>query len=417
MSSYIEYGVKLSDGQKSKLLNAFQKRTPLTLRLKHSHLTGPDELMLTQRQITKIKKSLANGTGSDLKISQTQIRSLVKHGGNLFSSLAKLGAKLLPLAVKGVSKVAPALATGAANALGEIGLKKLFGRGISIPKKFFPSLAPFASEFTKAQIDQINKVFKTGGRLVIKPTRKQIEGGLLGTLAAIGIPAAISLLPKLFGSGLQVDRGSSTNTRSVYVPPTQGEGYYPPPFIGTWENPIGMGVKKKAKKKVQRQRNSVGKKQPIQLNSLDRRHFVIKPLSNFDLMDWVKKLNLRHFRGIFSRDNLPQKIKKEIGIINLDDMQGPGTHWVCYRNLDSVVEYFDPFGLIMPNEALKYFKSAEKHIVYSLDEIQNRNTVLCGYWCLYYLFERQNGKSILDVIHNPHFDNDNSDFIKAYFGG
>ena len=24
------------------------------------------------------------------------------------------------------------------------------------------------------------------------------------------------------------------------------------------------------------------------------------------------------------------------------------------------------------------------------------------------------GSHILDVIHNPHFDNDNSDFIKAY---
>ena len=417
MTTYIEYGVKLSDGQKSKLLSAIQKRSAVTLRLKHYHLRGPDELMLTQRQLTKIKKSLANGTGSDLKISQTQIRSLVKHGGNLFTSLARLGSKLLPLAVKGVSKVAPALATGAANALGEIGLKKLFGRGISIPKKFFPFLPPFANEFTQAQIDQINKVFKTGGRLVIKPTQKQIKGGLLGTLASIGIPMAISLLPKLFGSGLQVDRGSSTNTRSVYVPPTQGEGYYPPPFFGNWGNPIGMGVKKKGKKKVQRQRSVAWKKQPIQLNSLDRRHFVIKPLSNFDLMEWVKKLGLSHFRGIYSRDRLPQKIKKECGIINLDDIKGPGTHWVCYRNLDSVVEYFDPFGLIMPSEALKYFRSSGKQIIYSIDEIQNRNTVLCGYWCLYYLFERQNGKSILDVIHNPHFDNDNSDFIKEYFGG
>ena len=418
MTTYIEYGVKLSDGQKSKLLSAFQERTPLTLRLKHSHLKGPDELMLTQRQLTKIKKSLANGTGSDLKISQTQIRSLVKHGGNLFTSLARIGTKLLPLAIKGVSKVAPALATGAANALGEIGLKKLFGRGIPIPKKFFPFLPPFASEFTQGQIDQINKVFKTGGRLVIKPTRQQIEGGFLGTLAAIGIPSIINLLPKLFGSGLQVDKGSSTNTRSVYVPPTQGEGYYPPPlYWNLGKSNRNGGKKKKQKKKDQRQRSVAWKKQPIQLNSLDRRHFVIKPLSNFDLVDWVKKLDLKHFRGIFSRDNLPQKIKKECGIINLDDMKGPGTHWVCYRNLDSVVEYFDPFGLVMPNEALKYFRSSGKHIVYSLDEIQNRNTVLCGYWCLYYLFERQNGKSILDVIHNPHFDNDNSDFIKEYFGG
>ena len=52
-----------------------------------------------------------------------------------------------------------------------------------------------------------------------------------------------------------------------------------------------------------------------------------------------------------------------------------------------------------------------------MDEIQNRNTVLCGYWCLYYLLERHKGNSFLGVIHNPRFDNDNSDFIKAYFGG
>ena len=255
MTTYIEYGVTLTDGQKTKLSRAIEKRSAITLRLKHSHLKGPDELMLTQRQIEKIKKSLANGTGSDLKISKTQITRSVKHGGNLFSSLVSLGSKLLPLAVKGVSKVAPAIATGAATALGEIGLKKLFGKGITIPKRFFPLLPPFANEFTKAQIDQINKVFETGGRLVIKPTQKQIEGGLLGTLASIGIPMAISLLPKLFGSGLQVDSRPSSNSRSVYVPPSHGEGYpyQPPPFFGNWENPIGMGVKKKAKK------NSKGK--------------------------------------------------------------------------------------------------------------------------------------------------------------
>ena len=145
-------------------------------------------------------------------------------------------------------------------------------------------------------------------------------------------------------------------------------------------------------------------------------------------MVWVKRLGIKHFRGIYSRDGLPIKIRKECGIINLDDITGPGTHWVCYRNGGSpqnppaawsgVIEYFDPFGLIMPNEVLDYFHTGPvKPIVYSMDEIQNRSTVLCGYWCLYYLFERQKGKDILDVIHNPHFDNDNSDFIKSYFKG
>ena len=370
MTTYIEYGVTLTPNQKSKLASAIKNKSPLTLRLKHSHLRGSDELMLTRRQITKIKKSLANGTGSDIKISRTQIRRSVKHGGIFFTSLASLGAKLLPYAMRGVSKVAPALATGAASALGEIALKKLFGKGITIPKRFLPMLPPLAREFAKAQINQINRAYKTGGRLVIKPTHRQIEGGFLGTLASIGIPMAISLVSKMFGSALQVDRGSSSNTRNVYVTPlTQGEGQYfsgyphrPPPFLGTWEDmenkgPLGMGVKSK-KKKVQRQGITIRKKQPIQLNSHTRNHFLIKPLSNFDLMDWVKKLGIKHFRGVYSRDGLPRKISKECGIINLDDIQGPGTHWVCYRNLTSVVEYFDPFCLIMPNEAMKYFNTA-----------------------------------------------------------
>ena len=143
-------------------------------------------------------------------------------------------------------------------------------------------------------------------------------------------------------------------------------------------------------------------------------------------MEWIKKLGIKYFRGIYSRDGLPKKIKKECGIINLDDKMGPGTHWVCYRwgdaspqnppagMLGDVVEYFDPFGLIMPNEVLNYFHTSGRPIVYSMDEIQNRDSVLCGYWCLYYLLERQKGNSILDIIHNPHFDNDNSDFIKEW---
>ena len=255
MTTYFEYGVKLTDGQKSKLVSAIRNNSPLTLRLKHGHLRGSDELMLTKRQITKIEKSLTNGTGSDIKISKTQIRKSVKHGGSLFSSLASLGAKVLPYAMKGISKAVPALATGAATALGELGINKIFGKGITIPPQFFPMLPPLVREFTKSQINQINKAYKSGGRLVIKPTRRQIEGGFLGTLASIGIPMAISLVSKLFsGKGLQVDRRGSSNTANVYVPhpppSTHGEGYpyISPPFNGTWDNPIGMGVKKKKSK-------------------------------------------------------------------------------------------------------------------------------------------------------------------------
>ena len=148
--------------------------------------------------------------------------------------------------------------------------------------------------------------------------------------------------------------------------------------------------------------------------------FINKPLSNFDLMDWAIKLGIKHFRGIYSRDNLPAIMKKnECGIVNLDSQIGPGTHWVAYRNGDKYGEYFDSFGLEPPNEILHYLQTSRKPIYYSGDEIQERDSVLCGYWDLYYLLERQKGSGILKTIHNAEFDTDdqsvNHRFIINYF--
>ena len=62
---------------------------------------------------------------------------------------------------------------------------------------------------------------------------------------------------------------------------------------------------------------------------------------------------------------------------------------------EDTCEYFDSFGLSMPTEVEEYLMQSRKKLFYSPDEIQERSSVLCGYWRLYYLFERQNGKSIL----------------------
>ena len=247
MTTYFEYGVTLTDNQKRSLASAMNNKTPLTLRIKNSNLRGNDE-------IGKIRKSLANGTGVDIKISKTQIRKVAKHGGNLFTSLASLGARVLPYAVKGLSKAVPALATGAVSALGSLGIDKIFGKGNNIPKKFFPMLPRIVNELTSSQIDQINRVAQSGGRLVLKPTRKQIEGGFLGTLASIGIPMAIELVSKMFGGGLQVDKAPRIPKKmsNVYLPQDGGLiPMYPPPFYGNWNDTIGMRKKTgKGKKKA-----------------------------------------------------------------------------------------------------------------------------------------------------------------------
>ena len=108
-----------------------------------------------------------------------------------------------------------------------------------------------------------------------------------------------------------------------------------------WERKL---EKVKKKKKNSRKRIAVRKKTAHSTQFQFRRHFVNKPLSNFDLEGWIDKLRIKLFKSIFSRDALPESIHKiECGIINLDDIEGSGTHWVCYRNLEkNLVEYFDP---------------------------------------------------------------------------
>ena len=73
----------------------------------------------------------------------------------------------------------------------------------------------------------------------------------------------------------------------------------------------------------------------------------------------------------------------------------------------------------MPSEIQKYLQTSNDKIIYSTDEIQERDSVLCGNWCLYYLLERQKGKPILDIIHNTKFSQKdksvNHKFIINYF--
>ena len=152
----------------------------------------------------------------------------------------------------------------------------------------------------------ILNALQTGSGLVIKPTKTQ-QGGFLGTLqASIGVPLLLNALTR---KGLQAERTGSVNTTAVYVPDTTNGHriinlypYMSPPFLGTWENPIGAGVKKKKKGKG----TAAPQKQPLQFNPNSRTNsirFINKPLSNIDLLQWVKQLGIKYFRGIYSRDN------------------------------------------------------------------------------------------------------------------
>ena len=82
-----------------------------------------------------------------------------------------------------------------------------------------------------------------------------------------------------------------------------------------------------------------------------------KILTNFDLIDYAKKLNIPNFRGVFMRDTLPKSAQNiECGIVNLNTSKEKGSHWTCYFKKGANRIYFDSFGQITPIEVQNYLK-------------------------------------------------------------
>ena len=259
MTKYYPYGVSLSRGQLEKLSQAYNNNSAITIRLARNELSGPHELMLTKAQINKLRKAMSQGTGSDINISKTQIGKAIKHGGSLWGSLISVGSKLLPMAMPlGIAKKAiTPLATGALSGLASLGVDKIFGKGqrggFLIPQDKIAQLIAYKHLLSACQKKDILNALQSGSGLVIKPTRTQQDGFLRTLLASIGVPL---LLNALTGKRLQADRTGTSNKMSFYVPDTaNGHGMinpYPfisPPFVETWNNPVGAGVKKKRKRK------------------------------------------------------------------------------------------------------------------------------------------------------------------------
>lgn len=87
------------------------------------------------------------------------------------------------------------------------------------------------------------------------------------------------------------------------------------------------------------------------------------------------------------RNELPESgpRKYESAIVNLDDKDGPGTHWVAYKKKNNDVIYFDSFGNLQPpRDLIKYF-GVGSTIKYNHDRYQNYDTVVCGHLCLKFL--------------------------------
>ncbi len=145
----------------------------------------------------------------------------------------------------------------------------------------------------------------------------------------------------------------------------------------------------------------------------------LKTLSNYDIDAYYG--DEPKYGGTYAKNALPYDTiqKDKFYIINLDDDDGMGTHWTCVLHNDGSVFYFDSCGGPPSIQILSFTKKYKNNRIYNLLQLQNLNSNLCGYYCLYVIHMMVFNKlKFLDVLNNFTTNTEyNDDVITKYFSG
>ena len=148
------------------------------------------------------------------------------------------------------------------------------------------------------------------------------------------------------------------------------------------------------------------------------------PLTNFEISEHYK--NEARFNGEYSRKYLPKTIKKGAYVINLDEYENMGTHWVALFVKPKYTVYFDSFGIehilkeikhATGNEQSSSAKARNKEIKANIFRIQGYDSIMCGYYCIEFINYMLEGKTLLDYtnLFSPNDFKKNGQIIKGIF--
>ena len=119
---------------------------------------------------------------------------------------------------------------------------------------------------------------------------------------------------------------------------------------------------------------------------------------------------------IFSRDNLPKKVKDGVYVINLHEYGDVGMHWIALFFKKSEIVYFKSFGVQHVLEEIKEF-IRNKNIKANIFRVQSNNSIMCGYFCIGFIDFMLAGKTLTDFtsLCSPYDFEENDGIILSYF--
>ena len=209
MMQYNGVNVKLSNSQLNKLKSAIKNENEVVIRL-YPNMIGdsndkgnfPHQLLLTDRQVSRILKAFSNNSSVGIKFSKTQLSKMIQSGGFL-------GKLLGPLLKTGLPLIKNVITPLAKSVLNPLGLTAAAAADAGIHKKILGS-GNTALIILSKDMDDLIKIVKSleDSGLLLKGVTESVQnevkeqkGGflsmLLGTLGA-------SLLGNLLtGKGIQ----------------------------------------------------------------------------------------------------------------------------------------------------------------------------------------------------------------------
>ena len=283
MTQYNSLNVKLSNSQLNKLKSAIKNEIKVVLRLSlntigdsNDEANFPHELLLTDRQISSIRKAFSNNSSADIKFSKTQLSKIRQSGGflgKLLDPLLKTGLPLIKSVIKPLAKsvLIPLGLTAAASAADTGIHKKMLGSGnttLIISNKDIEDLIKIVKSLEDSAL-----LLKGITELIQNEVKEQKGGFLIMFLGTLGTSLSENLLTR---------KGINKKCKGI--------------------NRAGEGIVRAGE------------------GNLLSPH----PLTNFEIQKYYQ--NEPKFNGVFSRDNLPNKIKDGPYTINLDQYSDIGTH-------------------------------------------------------------------------------------------
>jgi hypothetical protein len=131
-------------------------------------------------------------------------------------------------------------------------------------------------------------------------------------------------------------------------------------------------------------------------------------MDTLSLMDVLKKLNKkfanRFHVGVYAANTLPKKCRKPAAVImNNQNSSMPGEHWsAAFLPVRGKAEYFCSYGL-QPNLVAaheKFLLRNAKAYIYNKKQLQQLETQECGRFCLLYLANKMDGRTMNQFLTN-----------------